>query len=136
MSEIPFAENDILKWITKTEKTNACTLEYLSAFSAELPVQLSFWGLETVPCHPLATRQAECKASSKLNNLTSAQILAAMPAVSTVANTSLGCSLSHAMAGQYCFLQWKSQPSSELDCVFPTQGKVKVGFLKAAWQYE
>lgn len=42
--EIPFAEDSILWWITKIETTNTYTLEYFSAFSAELPTQLSAWG--------------------------------------------------------------------------------------------
>lgn len=41
LPESPFAEDGILWWITKTEATNIYTLEYFSAFSAELPTQLS-----------------------------------------------------------------------------------------------
>lgn len=88
----------------------------ISVFSLQRSPHSSVLGVwrDRVPYHPMATRQAECKASSNLNNLSSDQILAAMPAVPMVANTSLGCWLSPAMAGQHFFLQWKSQPSSEL----------------------
>lgn len=98
----------------------------ISVLSLQSSPHSCAWGLEwhsSLP--PMATRQAECKAPSKQNNhnLTSDQILAAIPAVPMVANTTLGCWLSHAMDGQHFFFQWKSQPSSELCLSCPGQDR-------------
>lgn len=107
------------------------SISVLSLQSSPLSSVPGVWR-DTAPSHPMPTRQAECNISSKLNNLTSDQILAAIPAVSMVANTSLGCCLSHSMAGQFCFLQRKFHHFSEL-C---HSGQARSGFLASSWQHE